>query len=85
MNVNLHMYLAYLGNNKFKEENIMNWSIFVLSIIVVSVSIYFKYLEEMIKDKESRYITNCCVVWVLMVIIICFFFTKFRLYHTYYQ
>lgn len=51
----------------------MNWSIFVLSILVVLVTIYFKYLEEMIKDKESRYITNCCVVWVLMVILICFF------------
>lgn len=71
MNVNLHMYLAYLGNNKIKEENIMNWCIFISTILVFLVMIYFKYLEEMIKDKETRFITNCCIIWVLMIIMIC--------------
>lgn len=33
--------------------------------------IYFNYFEEMIKNKETRFITNCCVIWVLMIIIIC--------------
>jgi hypothetical protein len=60
------MYLAYLGNNKIKEENIMSF------IIIVSVIIYFKFLEGMIKDKEIRFIINCCFIWVLMIIVASF-------------
>ena len=51
----------------------MDWSIFILTILVFSAMIYFKYLEEMIKDKVTRFITNCGVIWVLMIIIICVF------------
>ena len=51
----------------------MDWSIFILTILVFSAMIYFKFLEEMIKDKETRFISNCCVIWVLIITIICVF------------
>lgn len=41
-------------------------------IIIVSVIIYFKFLERMIKDKEIRFIINCCFIWVLMIIVVSF-------------
>ncbi len=39
---------------------------------MVSVIIYFNFLEGMIKNKDIRFIINCCFIWVLLIIVVSF-------------
>lgn len=47
--------------------------LFIIILVVSVMIIYFNFLEKMIKNRNTRVITNCCVFWVLMMIIICFY------------